>query len=71
MIGCQFRVRLGNYLVQVSKVVLGIQGGHLCAMTYQTSHVTSADFALKVELKWFKLAQNRQALRQLIATVCT
>ena len=26
---------------------------------------------LKVGLKWYKLAQNRQAWRQLIATVCT
>ena len=27
--------------------------------------------ALKVELKWYKLVQNRPAWRQLLATVCT
>lgn len=61
MKGCQFKICLDNYLGQVSKGVLS------CARTVVHKDLS----ALKVGLKWYKLAQNKQAWRQLIATVRT
>ena len=37
----------------------------------QPQSLASLPYALKVELKWYKLAQDRQAWKQLIATVHT
>ena len=47
-------------VTSVACQALGIHGAQLCTATYRSE---------SFELKWYKLAQNRQAWRHLIATL--